>query len=95
MIIAVYFHNQVTAFEHRTPCDEWIIGDQTVQNYGVTCTDKGNALVFEWDSKLEKIRGRRKRLRVPLTNVRCVLELDDPVPEKKLPEKPTGKDGAP
>lgn len=79
MIAAVYFHRAITAFEHKngTPVDEWIAADKQVQEYGVTCAEKGNAYVFEWLSRADRTKGKRKRIRVPLTNVSAVMEVEE------------------
>jgi hypothetical protein len=88
MIVAVYFHRSITAFEHEPDVDEWIIGAERVKNYGVVCIEKGNAYIFEWISRAEKTKGQRKRVRVPLTNVSAVLEVDEIEKPKTEAEKP-------
>lgn len=97
MIVAVYFHRSIDAFEHNNgnPVDEWILANARVRDYGVTCTEKGNAYLFEWISRADRTKGKRKRVKVPLTNVSAVLEVEDvepePAPPKGDPKLDAGK----
>lgn len=86
MILSVNFQHSITALEPWPGgIDWWSAEDDVTKSWNLTCTEKGNALIFEWTSRSQKHKGRRKRLRVPLTNIASVLELEDAPAPKEQP----------
>jgi len=58
--------------------DDWALSKHT----NITCTDKGNHLLFEYEVNTSKGKVQ-KRTRVPLTNIAFVTEDVEPSAPKK------------
>lgn len=88
MLIAVKFHNPITAEPFPGGTEDWSHKKHVESSrQPVTCEDKGTHMLLSWTgSSGGAFAGRKCRIRVPLTNISSVFEVDDDKPEKT--EKP-------
>lgn len=81
MITSVTFHVPVVFVSVGT--EHWSLVDSQLNGKscsGVTCTDKSTHMLFTVE-----VRGKRRRIRVPLTNIAQVTEEDEPKGGKEEP----------
>jgi hypothetical protein len=77
LITYVSFHHPVTLTQQG---DEfWSATERRHER--ISCVDKSNHMLFAWTNA----KGQAQRVKVPLTNIAFVTEIDDDKPAKEKP----------
>lgn len=83
MIISVSFLRPITCEIAPGGLDTWSAKDHGEK--GIECIDKGTHMLITWAGKSPTFKGKRCRIKVPLTNIAQLFEVED---EPKVEKKP-------
>lgn len=53
--------------------------------FPVQCEDKGTHMLLTWTGRADKFKGKRCKVKVPLTNIAQVFEVEDEAKKEKVP----------
>jgi len=75
MLVSVTFLTPIVAEPWPGGTNHWSVKSDGER--GVECVDKGTHMLVMWTSKSDVWKGRKCRVKVPLTNIAQTFEVDD------------------